>query len=74
MTSHLGSIREESRLLVVLFDSLSVKVDCARVVSRLKGFVALVFEFDSIHFVKSSRSSSRRQRKRWKMRGGGVVV
>jgi hypothetical protein len=51
MSSHLGSVGEESRLLVVLFDSLSVKVDCARVVSGLKGFVALVFEFDSIHFV-----------------------
>ena len=55
MTSHLGSVGEESRLLVVLFDSLSVKVDCARVVSGLKGFVALVLEFDSIHFGRSSR-------------------
>jgi hypothetical protein len=70
----LSSVGEKGRLLVVLFDSLGVKVDCAGVVTRLKGLVALVLELDGVHVVKSKGSSSGRHRNRSKVKGGGGVV
>lgn len=55
--TYLSSVGEKGRLLIVLFDSLAVKVDCAGVITRLEGLVALVLEFDGVHFCcQSSRS------------------
>lgn len=61
----MGSVGEECRLLVVQLNSLAVKVYGTGIISRLKGLVALVLEFDS-HFAKSAfvwrRSSLHRRR------------
>lgn len=49
--THLGSVGEECRLLVVQLNGLAVKVYSTGIITRLEGLVALVLEFDS-HFAK----------------------
>ena len=72
MTSHLGSVGKECRLLVVQLNSLAVKVYSTRIISRLEGLVALILEFDG-HFAKSAfvRQRSWLHRRRSKEEGEG---
>jgi hypothetical protein len=59
VVTHLSSVGEECRLLVVELNSLGVKVYGTGIISRLKGLVALILEFDS-HFAKSAFYSAKK--------------